>query len=117
MAIAAVVPIIGQVAALVAPLLPDIIRGVEQVFRAPRSGQDRLDVASQAIRAVVDKAVARGDVGGSPSDAELRALVEATFQRMKSAGELSAPAAVKIPENGVYLLRGRLVPVPGIDLS
>ncbi len=116
MAIAAVVPIIGQVAALVAPLLPDIIRGVEQVFRAPRSGQDRLDVASQAIRAVVDKAVARGDVGGSPSDAELRALVEATFQRMKSAGELSA-AAVKIPENGVYLLRGRLVPVPGIDLS
>lgn len=110
---AAIVPIVGQVAALVAPLLPDIIRGVEQVFRAPRSGQDRMDVIASTLRAIVDKAVARGEVAGQPSDAELRALVEATFQRMKAAGELSPPAAVTIPESGIYLVRGRLLPIPG----
>lgn len=116
-AIAAVVPIIGQVAALVAPILPDIIRGIEQVFKAPKSGQDRMDAATQAIRAVVDKAVARGEVGGSPTDAEIRALIEATFQRMKAEGQLTAAPVVKVPESGVYLLRGRLVPIPGIDLT
>ncbi len=113
MAIAAVVPIIGQVAALVAPLLPDIIRGVEQVFRAPKSGTDRMDVITSTLRAIVDKAVARGEVGGQPSDAELRAMVEATFQRMKAAGELTPPPAVTVPESGVYLFRGRVLPIPG----
>ena len=113
MAIAAVVPIIGQVAALVAPLLPDIIRGVEQVFRAPQSGADRMDVIASTLRAIVSKAVARGEVAAQPSDEELRALVEATFQRMKAAGELSAAPPMR--QTGVFLFRGTLAPVQGFE--
>lgn len=114
---AAVIPIIAQVAGVVAPLLPDIIRGVEAVFKAPKSGEDRMDVAVSQVRAIVDKQVARGDIRSAtmPTDAELRALIEGEFQRMKAAGELTAaPAPVAI--SGVYLVKGRLVPVAGVDL-
>ncbi len=113
---AAVIPIIAQVAGIVAPLLPDIIRGVEAVFKSPKAGEDRMDVAVSQVRAVVDKALARKDVTGpAPTDAELRALIEGEFQRMKASGELTAaPAPVAL--SGVYLLKGRLVPVAGVDL-
>lgn len=115
---AAVIPIIAQVAGIVAPLLPDIIRGVEAAFRSdPKSGIDKMDTAVTFARAVVDKKVARGSLpaGSMPTDAELRALIEGEFQRMKAAGELTAaPAPVAL--SGVYLLKGRLVPVAGVDL-
>jgi len=112
---AAVIPIIAQVAGVVAPLLPDIIRGVEAVFKG-KAGEDRMDVAVSQIRAVVDKKVARGEVSGPmPTDAELRALIEGEFQRMKAAGELTtAPAPVAL--SGIWLVKGRLVPVAGVDL-
>ncbi len=115
---AAVIPIIAQVAGIVAPLLPDIIRGVETVFKDnKKSGTDKMDAVVTSVRAVIDKKVALGNLptGTMPTDAELRALIEGEFQRMKAAGELTAaPAPVAL--NGVYLVKGRLVPVAGVDL-
>lgn len=114
---AAVIPIIAQVAGIVAPLLPDIIRGVEAVFKAPKSGEDRMDVAVSQVRAVVDKKAARGEIpaGTMPTDAELRALIEGEFQRMKTEGLLTAaPAPVAL--SGMFLLKGRMVPFIGFDL-
>jgi len=112
---AAVIPIIAQVASMVAPLLPDIIRGVEAVFKSPGAGVDKMDVAVSQVRAVVDKKAARGEIATMPTDVELRALIEGEFQRMKAEGLLAA-APTPVALSGVYLLKGKLVPVAGVDL-
>jgi hypothetical protein len=72
------------------PLVPSLIKGVERIITAPKSGQDRKDVVRQQLRVVAEKMLARKEAEGSVTDDQLDGAIEAIFQQVKVSGELEA---------------------------
>lgn len=79
--------------AMLIPAIPALIRAAEKVITAPKSGLDRKDVVRQQLRAAGEKLLAQQAATGTVVDSELDGAIEAVFQQLKSANQLSDPPA------------------------
>lgn len=92
----------GALLPILLPLLPGIIQGVEQLFRA-KKGKEKREVAVEMASVAVKKAREMGAFDGNEGAQEVAALVEVIFQHMKASGQLQeakegeavAPAATQ----------------------
>ncbi len=108
---------IGTLLALLAPLLPSLIQGIEKLFAGkPKSGEDKMKAVIDALRMVIERMMAAGvplpDGTVIPeksiSDDLLRGLIEAELQRLKASGQMTAPVS---PVGELFILRGAVTAI------
>lgn len=104
----------GALLALLLPLLPSLIQGVEKIFTKPSSGPDRMDAVLQAIRQILAKLQTTGTLpDGTPvpkdpvTDDALRGMIEVVLQNLKVSGQLLAPVVA----GDLYVLRGTVTAI------
>jgi hypothetical protein len=98
----AIIPIVAQVAPMLVAELPKIVSMLENIFKRPKSGTDKMDVALRIARIIVDKLGATGEVTGkAPTDEALQAMIEVALADMKSKGSMDAKSS-----DDLFLLRG-----------
>ncbi len=110
----------GAILALLIPLIPSLIQGVEKIFVKPApatptpnapvpTGTDKQDAIVQSLRAIFDKLLATGIVppGTTVTDDALRGAIEAEFQRLKGTGQLAQPTTL----GALYLVQGNVTPI------
>ena len=108
------------------PLLPTVIRSVEGLFKAPKSGPAKMSATVGAVKGLVEKLVETGEFEGV-TDEVLRGVVETVLAQMKQANELpGAPETVTV-HAGVHtfeqspvvyvLVRGEVVSPESLSLK
>ena len=95
--------------ALLAPMIPSIIQGVELLFaKKDKSGSDKMSTTLATLRTIINNVVVSAVPGqdGNPvtnvTDDALTGAIEATFQQLKSLNMLTAQSS----SGNVYILRG-----------
>jgi hypothetical protein len=113
----------GAILALLIPLIPGLIQGIEKIFVKPApipgapvppaapvpTGTDKMDAIVQSLRAIFEKLLATGIVppGTAVTDDALRGAIEAEFQRLKGTGQLTQAPAL----GALYLVQGNVTPI------
>jgi hypothetical protein len=88
---AAIVPVVLNAIAFAGPLIPPLVQFVESAF-GPKTGPTRLDTVMNSLKALLVPMATAGTVAGVPSDAELKAAIEAVLANMKANGQLAVGA-------------------------
>lgn len=89
---AAIVPLVVNAISFIAPLLPPLISKVESAF-GPRTGETKLETVLNGVKAILTPVATAGMVNGVPSDAELKAAIEAVLAQMKITGTVTQQVA------------------------
>jgi len=100
--------------ALLLPLIPTLIQGVEGIFaNKPKSGTDKMDAVAQALRAVFDKLVTSGVVpGGTLTDDAIRGAIEAVFQQISKGGQVPiVPTSPVVVASQLWVVESLSAPV------
>ncbi len=107
----------GALAAVLIPLIPSIINGVEAAFKGvPKSGETKLQAAIRMLAQVPEAMInAKAPLPDgtqvqplSVSDDFLKGLVQAEFQRLSATGTLGNSSAGAT----LFIVRGTIVPIP-----
>ena len=110
----------GAILALILPLVPSIVNGVEALFaKKPASGTDKMSAALQAIRAIVTQFLAAkvpmpdgsAPPVGAPTDDALTGMIETVLAQMKTTGTLSATPAATTQAGAIFLVQGTVTPL------
>jgi len=114
----------GPIVAALLPAVPGLINLVEGLFRSKdnaKTGDTKMDAVVLALRGVLEKMVATGQIVGQPSDDALRALTETVLTQMRASGQLGASLPASIggvaarPGPHLYLVRGDVTELAAVE--
>ena len=107
---------------LALPVIPELIGIAERLISKPKTGDTKMSVVMQSVRAFISGITATtmqtlvpGEPPESqPTDDELRAFIQTKFTVMKNSGTLTATAA---PNGQLYLVQGPVMALNMVKLA
>lgn len=95
----------GALLAMLVPLIPSIVTGIEKLFGAG-TGPQKLDAASQTVQAIVDALIKSGALPADTSSlaSSIPAVIEYVVQLLKSQGQLGGTGAAPVGPVGAQPL-------------
>ena len=94
------IPLAIELATQVIPLLPDIVKKVESLF-GKGNGKDKLKVATDLAKTIVDQLATGGHLKGNPTLEQLTAWIQAVVDGLNATGQLGKPGNAALPVGGI----------------